>query len=85
MRKVYLSLPTPPRPSRPRYAATLAVGAVLSPAYWALAHRYRTPGLTLHAACARMGARVLARGSRELPVLELYRLVFNAGLRELEG
>ena len=76
VRNVYLSLPTPPRPSRPRYAATLARGALLAPVYWALAHRYGTPGLSLHAACARLGAQLLGRRPRALKPLDLYRLVF---------
>ena len=76
MRNVYLSLPDAPRPSRSRYAATLARGALLAPVYWALAHRYRTPGLSVHAACARLGGGLLRRRPRALKALDLYRLVF---------
>ena len=77
MRKSYLTMPAPARVSRPRYAATLAAGALLAPVYWALAHRYGTPGLALRGAAARLAARAATRWPRELSKLELYRILFD--------
>ena len=60
--KTYIQVRDLPEIPIPAKAIRAAAGLVLSPAYWLLARRYHTPGLSFHARCVRLGARLLLRG-----------------------
>jgi SAM-dependent methyltransferase len=63
---VRLPLPAERRSSPAAALARRAKFGLLAPAYWLLAHGVGTPGLGMHARCARLGARLLLRGGHEV-------------------
>jgi SAM-dependent methyltransferase len=62
LKRTYIQVRDLPEIPFPAKALRAVTGLVLSPAYWLLARRYRTPGLSFHARCARLGARLLLHG-----------------------
>lgn len=52
------------------------LGAVLSPVYWLLAHRYQVPGLKFQRDCAWLAFRLLFAGKAPLSCAEIYRILF---------
>ena len=76
--KTYIHTPPAQPPARgAQKLARYVVGAVLSPAYWLLAHRYGTPGLRFHRRCAALGLRLLLRRAAPLPLGWSYEFMFR--------
>lgn len=72
---VYIQVPQRP-PLTPAAAAIHALRAsVLAPAYWAIAHGLKTPGLHIQARAFALGLRTLLTGKRPLPLREVARLL----------
>jgi SAM-dependent methyltransferase len=59
LKQTYLCLPTAPSRTLAQKLQWALVGAILSPVYWLLAHRYRAPGLQLRRESTRLGLRLL--------------------------
>lgn len=75
LKKTYLRIRDLPEIPFPAKALRAVVGLVLSPAYWLLAHRSHTPGLSFHARCVRLGARLLLRGKGNVSWNSIYGLL----------
>ena len=76
LKKVYTQVTVRPRATPVRKFAWGLAGSVLSPAYWLMAYRHRSPGLQFRLQCARMGLRLLCN-PRCLRLLNLiYLLLF---------
>jgi len=52
------------------------LGALLSPSYWIMAHRYRTPGLRFRIDCGLLGLRLLCSPKAPVSYADIYRLFF---------
>lgn len=52
------------------------LGALLSPAYWVMAHRYRTPGLRLRINYGLLGLRLLCSPKAPVSYAMIYRVLF---------
>jgi SAM-dependent methyltransferase len=52
------------------------MGAILAPAYWALAYRYGVPGLAFRKNCVRLGFRLLSHEVSKRSLAEICRLWF---------
>ncbi len=72
---VYIQVPQRP-PLGTAHAAIRALRAsVLTPAYWAMAHAMKTPGLHIQARSFALGLRTLLTGKHPLPLREICRLL----------
>ncbi len=77
IKKNYLRAPPAPPPvTGLRKLARYVLGSILSPAYWLLAHRYRTPGLQFHLRCARLGLWLLTARRAPLESGWAYQFMF---------
>ncbi|TFG60609.1 MAG: class I SAM-dependent methyltransferase [Deltaproteobacteria bacterium] len=75
LKRAYIEVPDLPEISIPAKALRAVAGLLLSPIYWLLARRYRTPGLSFHARCVRLGARLLLQGRGNVSWNFLYMLL----------
>jgi SAM-dependent methyltransferase len=75
--KAPVQIQVPQRPKLgPAAAAMHALRASLfTPAYWAMAHATKTPGLHIQARAFALGLRTLLTGNRPLPLREITRLL----------
>lgn len=76
VKRTYIRIPHRRTPGRFHILRRALVGALLSPAYWLLAHRYRTPGLRFRIDSALLGLRLLYDRKAPIPNAEIYRLLF---------
>jgi len=74
--RIYLQIPIRRSASRMRILARALIGIVLTPAYWLLAHRYRTPGLRFRVDCALLGLRLFCGGKASVSWADIRRLLF---------
>lgn len=75
LKRTYIQVRDLPEIPIPAKALRAATGLILSPAYWFLARRYHTPGLSFHARCVRLGARLLLRGRGNVSWNAIYTLL----------
>ena len=76
VKRTYTRLPSRSRLSRLQVLRRAVVGALLSPTYWVLAHRFRTPGLWSRVDCALLALRLLCDRKAPFPYPDIYRLLF---------
>lgn len=74
--RTYLRIPSRRTASRMQILGRALTGIVLTPAYWLLSHRYRTPGLGFRVDCALLGLRLLWRRKAFVSYADIRRLLF---------
>lgn len=73
-----LRTPRDVRPlTRSQRLTRVILSSLLAPAYWMAAHRYRTPGLDLHLACAHFGLHLLFKKKAPLPLGWIHQTMFT--------
>jgi SAM-dependent methyltransferase len=73
--KAYIHAPPIRRLSQTQRFTRALAGIVLSPTYWLLAHRYRTPGLRFRTDCALLGLRLLYSQKAPVSYADILRLL----------
>lgn len=75
-RKTYIRVPNRRKRDRLQVLRRVVLGALLSPSYWIMAHRYRTPGLRFRIDCGLLGLRLLCSPKAPVSYADIYRLFF---------
>jgi len=75
-RKTYIRVPNRRKRDRLQLLRRVVLGALLSPSYWIMAHRYRTPGLRFRIDCGLLGLRLLCSPKAPVSYADIYRLLF---------
>jgi len=75
-RKTYIRVPNRRKRDRLQVLRRVVLGALLSPSYWIMAHRYRTPGLRFRIDCGLLGLRLLCSPKAPVSYADIYRLLF---------
>lgn len=74
--KSYIRIPSMPRLSLRRKVWRAALGSVLSPIYWMLAHGYGVPGLRFRLDSGLLGLRVLCSRRAAISYSDIFNLMF---------
>jgi SAM-dependent methyltransferase len=77
LKRTYIQVPTRQAPERTRTLKRAVLGIALTPAFWLLALRYRTPGLRLRARSAWLGLRLLCGRQRSASPTDIVPLLFR--------
>jgi len=75
-RKTYIRVPNRRKRDWLQVLRRVVLGALLSPSYWIMAHRYRTPGLRFRIDCGLLGLRLLCSPKAPVSYADIYRLFF---------
>ena len=75
-RKTYIRVPNRRKRDWLQVLRRVVLGALLSPSYWIMAHRYRTPGLRFRIDCGLLGLRLLCSPKAPVSYADIYRLLF---------
>lgn len=73
----FLHVPIQTHPSPICKIVRQFAGIFLTPAYWLLAHRYRTPGLHFHRLCAEVGLSMLFKRATPISLGWSYQFIFE--------
>lgn len=74
--KSYIRIPSMPRLSLMRKLWRAALGSVLSPIYWILAHRYDVPGLKFRLDSTLLALRILCSRRAAISYSDIFSLMF---------